>query len=182
MHRSLVWLAALLTTVSTLLSTSPGHAGPLSQPLIIMVRHAEKAADDDRDPSLSDSGLRRAQDLAAALADSPPVAIFVSPYQRTRLTSEPVARAVGVEPTVVPIEGDVAQYAQDVASAIEALDATGPVLVVGHSNTIPALIGAFGAREPEIAEDDYDHLYILRRWGDARVDLIQTRYGARSGE
>ncbi len=172
----------LLAVLAVLLAASPGRADPLSQPLIIMVRHAEKAADDDRDPSLSESGLQRAEDLAAALADSPPAAILVSPYRRTRLTAEPVARAAGVEPAVVPIEGDIAQYAQDVASAIEALDASGPVLVVGHSNTIPALIGAFGAREPEIAEDDYDHLYILRRWGDARVDLIQTRYGARSGE
>jgi len=167
-----------LLIAAWLLVPLSGHAGGLSQPLIYFVRHAEKAGDDPKDPSLSAAGEQRARDLATALVDAPPIAIFVSPYKRTQLTAAPIASAVGVEPTIVPINGDAQQYAQDVANAIEVLAQDGPILVVGHGNTIPPLIAAFGARAPEIGEQDYDRLFILRRWPDARVDLIQARYGA----
>ena len=37
------------------------------------------------------------------------------------------------------------------------------ILVVGHSNTLPALIGNMGASKkvPPIAEDEYDNIYIV---------------------
>lgn len=169
--------ATIITAVFTLVAGFPLLASDASSSLVIMVRHAEKAKDDPRDPTLSDAGLVRAQALAETLSDSLPVAVFASPYRRTQLTAAPSAALAGVEVTIVPIEGDAKQYAIDVAAAIAMVDKPGPILVVGHSNTIPPLIAVLGGSEPSIGETDYDNLFILSRPDGDRVDLIQAHYG-----
>ena len=158
-------------------ATTVTHADESAARIVIMVRHAEKADDDPKDPTLSHVGQQRALDLAHALSNSPPTAIFVSPYRRTQLTAAPAAEQFGIAPTVVPIEGDAEQYALDVAAAIAQVDATGTVLVVGHSNTIPPLIGALGGHEPTIGEKDYKDLFILHQPGP-KAQLIHARYGS----
>lgn len=53
------------------------------------------------------------------------------------------------------------------------------ILVVGHSNTVPALIGNMGAskRVPEIAEDEYDNIYIVSIPWFGKTKTIRLRYG-----
>ncbi len=53
------------------------------------------------DPPLSEDGQLQAEALARHLADEPIAAIFVTPLQRTRQTAAPLARAKGIEPTIV---------------------------------------------------------------------------------
>lgn len=68
---------------------------------VVLVRHAksvpppEAGPDDFRRP-LTPEGLRQAQDLARALAELYPVAVWSSPYPRAVQTVEPTARVLGL--------------------------------------------------------------------------------------
>jgi broad specificity phosphatase PhoE len=132
---------------------------------LILVRHAEKLDDGTRDPALSVEGSRRAVRLAEDLADLNIVAVYATEFRRTQLTAVPTAERFGLEVTVVPYgDGPVEVY---VATLVEHLrchqsSETNPspaILVVGHSNTIPALAEALtGAALAPISEDEYDHV------------------------
>ena len=107
------------------------------------------------DPDLSDAGKARAASLAAMLKDAKITAIYVTEYKRTRQTAEPLALKLGIEMTVVP--------SKEAASLTAKLkSARGNVLVVGHSNTVPATIAALGIQDSvAIGDADYDNLFIV---------------------
>lgn len=151
----------------------------IAQPsMVILVRHAEKAAVPGDDPPLSDVGQQRARDLAAALVASPPNAIVVSSRQRTALTADVVAKATGVTPQVISLEGGGAAHIAAVAAAVKAQK--GVVLVVGHSNTVPAVIKALGGPAlPDICDATYAHLFVLQPATSSHAaSLVMSRYGA----
>ena len=107
------------------------------------------------DPDLSEAGKARAASLAAMLKDAKITAIYVTEYKRTRQTAAPLALQLGLEMTVVPSK-DAAGLTAKLKSA------TGNVLVVGHSNTVPATIAALGVNDPvAIGDTDYDNLFIV---------------------
>jgi broad specificity phosphatase PhoE len=142
--------------------------------VVFLVRHAERADDDPRDPGLTTAGVARADALARMLADVGLTHIWSTDYRRTRGTAGPVASAVGLE---------VALYDPGAADAMEAFAnrlraAPGRHLVVGHSNTTPALVQALGG-DPlgEIAEDEYDRLYVLVFAPDGTVTSTLLRFG-----
>ena len=59
---------------------------PSGSPLVfVLVRHAEKAAGDPKDPSLSEIGLARAQRLAVSLKDAPVAAVYATAVSYTHL-------------------------------------------------------------------------------------------------
>jgi phosphohistidine phosphatase SixA len=140
---------------------------PLSaQSAVFLVRHAERADAGagassatsgmmGADPDLSEAGRARAEKLAAMLKDARITAIYVTEYRRTRQTAEPLARQLGIDVTVVP--------SRDSKTLIEKVkSASGHVLVVGHSNTVPATIAALGVEDSvTIGENDYDNLFIV---------------------
>jgi hypothetical protein len=67
-----------------------------------------------------------------------------------------------------------------VAAAVK-LHAGQTVLVVGHSNTLPAIIAALGAKEPPaICDPEYDGFYIVTISADGKAALMRSRYGAPS--
>lgn len=146
--------------------------------LIVLVRHAEKAAVPGNDPPLSELGQARAVDLATALRSAPPTAIVVSALQRTGLTAAVVAKETGISPQAIPIASGTAQHVEAVAKAVRA--ATGIVLVVGHSNTVPAIIKALGGPSlPEICDATYSHFFTLtpHKSGEG-ASLLISRFGA----
>jgi hypothetical protein len=50
------------------------------------------------------------------------------------------------------------------------------ILVVGHSNTVPAIVSALGAPAmPEIGDDEYFHLFIVRVTPSGAT-VIRTKY------
>ena len=53
------------------------------------------------------------------------------------------------------------------------------ILVVGHSNTLPALIAALGASKnvPPIAENEYDNIYLISIPWFGKTKTIRLRYG-----
>jgi broad specificity phosphatase PhoE len=142
---------------------------------VILVRHAEKAAEPADDPPLTATGEARAKDLWNAVKDAGVTAIITTQLVRTRATAEPTANAVHVTPEVVRAGG--AAHAQDVASAVRKHDGQ-TVLVVGHSNTVPAIVEALGAPRPaNICDPEYDNLYIVTIAPDGKANLVRAKYG-----
>jgi broad specificity phosphatase PhoE len=139
---------------------------------VVLVRHAEKV-DDSEDAALSEAGLRRAAALADALEDAGVVAIYTTQFQRTANTAVPLAQRVGVPAQVVAATGGAA-HAADVAARVREHGA-GTVVVVGHSNTVPAIIRALGGPAASIADDAYAHMFILR-FTPQGVHFIRAQY------
>jgi phosphohistidine phosphatase SixA len=140
--------------------------------LIVLVRHAEKAATPAEDPGLSEAGQRRAQQLAEALAGAGITQILTTQWQRTRATAAPLAARLGLQPTVVATRRG-ADYAQELAALLRGLD--GVLLVVGHSNTVSATVAALGGPAlPPLCESSYGHALLLRPQDGG---LIRLRYG-----
>ena len=73
-----------------------------ASPVILIVRHAEKATTGGNDPDLSLAGQKRADALARILRDSQITAVFVTEFKRTQETAAPTAKATHLSPTVVP--------------------------------------------------------------------------------
>src|SRR5436190_14547212 len=126
-----------------------------AQPVVIIVRHAEKAANGGSDPDLSSAGRSRADALARILKDSGITAIFTSEFKRTQETAAPTATSIGVTATVIP--------AKDTAALVAKLhQLNGNALVVGHGDTIPNIIKALGIDSPiNIPDEDYSELLIV---------------------
>jgi hypothetical protein len=112
--------------------------------------------------------------LAATLDSVEVHQVIVSPYRRTGMTAAPLARARGITPTVVAIEGTVGDYADAVAAVIRSASRGSTVVVVGHSNTLMPLVAALGGpQRPDLCDQQYASLFWL--------DLASpTRLGHRS--
>src|SRR4051794_16203684 len=124
-------------------------------PVVFVVRHAEKAPTGGKDPELSDAGRKRADALAAILKDASVSDIFTTELKRTQQTAAPTANAAHLTPMIVP--------ADDIAPLVAKLRGVqGNALVVGHSNTIPALLTALGIEiQVAISDDDYTELWMI---------------------
>src|SRR5207244_7946375 len=72
-----------------------------AQPIVVIVRHAEKAANGGSDPDLSSAGRARADELARILKDSGITAIFTSEFKRTQETAAPCSTSIGVIENVI---------------------------------------------------------------------------------
>lgn len=167
----MVWMRRIALAAVLMAVTA---AGALAQTTVVLVRHAEKM-DDSADPVLSEAGTARAQRLAEALAHAGVSAIVTTQYQRTRLTAAPLADATGIATTVVAASGR--SHAQDVAQRVRELAGDGrTILVVGHSNTVPAIIQALGGPDVGMIPDaEYDNLFVLTL-SDSGARLIRGRF------
>ena len=105
------------------------------------------------------------------LADAGVNQIFVTEFQRTQQTAAPLAARVHVKPVVIP--------ASDTAGLIKAIRElkSGVVVVVGHSNTVPAIISGLSGPTVTISDSDYDNLFVLTV-GAAQSSLLRLHYGS----
>jgi len=160
-----VLLGALAASLLAACASSPA---PDAQ-TIYLVRHAEKASGDD--PQLTLVGRARAEILAAELADTDLAAIYSTNTRRTMETAAPTARATGL--TVLPYDGNNLETFANMLRATP-----GNILVVGHSNTTPALVKALGGKPgtPIVEATEYDRLYVLTANG-RRYRTELRRYG-----
>lgn len=142
--------------------------------LVVLVRHGEKQPAPADDPSLSEAGVARARALDAALAHASPSTIVVSPRKRTGETAAVVQQRVGVAPTVIALD---AQHVKNAAAAV--MKANGVVLVVGHSNTIPAIVNALaGTKLPDICDASYGTMYLVTpATNGGKAQVVKSSYG-----
>lgn len=158
------------------LSLSAASARNQSQ-IVVVVRHAEKADAPTGDVALSERGRARADALAAALADARVDTIVTTELRRSRETAAPLASSRGLAPVVVQTSDDGEAHAQAVAAAVR--KGGHVVLVVGHSNTVPAIVEALaGPKIAAICDGQYASLLTLWTEPGQTSRLIRATYGA----
>ena len=138
----------LLSAAAIMSATAASAAGP-----VYVIRHLERAPGDD--PALSDRGAARAQQLAQVLGQANIKAVFATATRRARETGAPLAKQLELDVTTYdPRNVDA------LAAAVNA--AGGPVLIVGHSNTVASLVARFGGDKPaDLSEQDYGTLFVV---------------------
>jgi len=135
---------------------------------VVIVRHAEKLADAGNDPPLSDAGRVRAQYLAGLLRDAPLVAVYSTDTQRTRQTAKPSADAHGLAVTIYDARASPAGF----VARLKEMHPGGTVLVVGHSNTAPAIAAALcRCSVTPMAETEFDRVMRVRFAADGSARL-----------
>ena len=153
--------------------------------MVVLVRHAEKAPEPAADPNLSAAGQERARALLEALQHLQPSAIVVSDTRRTGQTAAPLASKFSRTPqqeavlvVVVPLTGGVATHVNAVADAVR--KSRGVVVVVGHSNTVPAIVKALGGPAlPDLCDSSYATMFVLQPAKDGKAaSVIRAQYGA----
>ena len=173
-------LAAFATGGRTLHAQHDQHAG--HGLTVYVVRHAEKSAEPGADPALSAAGQARAQALADSLKSAGVDAVITTQFKRTANTGAVVAQAAKLTPVVVGASADVRTHAAEVAAAVRRQPAGSTVLVVGHSNTVPAIIAALGGpRLPDLCDAEYDNLFKLTVPPSGAATMERSRYGAPAG-
>ncbi|MEO7410250.1 MAG: histidine phosphatase family protein [Sphingomicrobium sp.] len=128
---------------------------PSSPPDIYVMRHLNTQAGVP-DPDLTGDGQRAAVDLVAWFRTrSKPAVIYVSSTRRAQQTAAPLAQSLGIAPKIYnpsDTPGLVAAVAGE----------TGNVLVVGHSNTVPDIIGLLGGQRPvPLVHEDFGDIWLL---------------------
>ena len=146
---------------------------------VIFVSHAEKALAPADNPGLSEAGKVRAAELARQLVVADVVAgvdaIYSTSYRHTEETALPVANALNI-----PIRHYDASNVTSIMDDIVKAHKGKIVLVVGHSNTVPEMIGNMGASKnvPEIDDSEYDNIYVVSIPWFGKTKTLRLRYGA----
>lgn len=143
---------------------------------IVLVRHAEKVMGTIEDPPLAPEGVRRAERLAQMFgevkAGNGLDAIYVSDTKRSQQTVAPLASRLGMKTIVYPaadVDGTSRKLLRDHRG--------GRALIVGHSNTVPALVQKLsGQTVPEIPEDEYDDVYVVTVPSFGRSSVLRLKY------
>jgi broad specificity phosphatase PhoE len=140
------WLALVLVSLTLAPALSALET-------IYIIRHAEKDRtawwDDpavDRFRPLSDQGRQRAQLWAKHLETADLAAIYTSETSRTVNTGAPLARTLGIPLFPGSSSADESTMGDFLHGLSNDHRDDKAVLLVGHSNTIPQLLRALGAR------------------------------------
>jgi broad specificity phosphatase PhoE len=143
----------------------------LAQPeQIFLLRHSEKASGSD--PSLTDKGKLRANNIAKQLLLAKPTQLFSTDYNRTQQTIAPLSRA-----TSLKVKSYNPRELVQFAGELKLLN--GVAVVVGHSNTTPQLVKLLSGHRVNIEEDEYDKLYELRLH-NGRYALIRHKTSSKA--
>ncbi len=174
-----IWLMALAAVLGLGLAIfGAWEWATASSTTVIVIRHAEKDLSvNATDPPLTAAGQARAVLLAQMFGDAKNVghvdAIYVSPALRNRLTAAPLAQRLGIPATVAPADDP-----KGLVRRVLREHAGGRVLIVGHSDTVPAIVAALSGHSaiPDLDAEEYGTMYIVTvpRIGDA--NLLRMHY------
>ncbi|MCH7544977.1 MAG: nuclear transport factor 2 family protein [Planctomycetes bacterium] len=146
------------------------RGGLVTPRTIVIVRHAEKLA--GRDPGLSDVGRARVLRWQILMEEFEFGIVCSSDYRRTRETAEPFAADAGVDLTLYD-PGEPGTFVEQ----LKANNTEGAALVVGHSNTVPELLRAFGLEDiADMSDREYYHLFIVRLDELGRASLTHLHF------
>ena len=173
-----IWVTALAAFLAFLVAVAAiWEVATADSTTVIVVRHAEKDLASGADPSLSAQGEARAALLArmfGGIATQGRIdAIYVSPTLRSRATAAPLAAALRLTPVIAP--GD---DAKGLARRALREHAGGRVLIVGHADTVPAIVGALsGDHEMQgLGDSDYGVMYVVTVPRIGRANFVRLDY------
>ncbi|HEU0135539.1 MAG TPA: phosphoglycerate mutase family protein, partial [Allosphingosinicella sp.] len=108
-------------------------------PSYYVMRHLQKA--EGEDPPLSEAGRANARRLIGFFAAERPRVAYVSTTRRAFETAQPAARKLRIK---------IRRYdpADTDGLIARAVAERGPVLIVGHSNTVPEIVARLGGERP----------------------------------
>jgi broad specificity phosphatase PhoE len=133
---------------------------------VVLIRHAER--DSSGHDALSAAGRKRAQLLVSMFREAGVSALFTSEFTRTKQTAEPLAQALAITPREIASDLDAARDQIRDGGALS--------IVVGHSDTVPLLIGALGGPpDLQIQDDEFDRMFVVGVGPDA-VSTVSFRY------
>jgi len=167
----------VIRALAALIALAPvvgAQSSPATNTTIILVRHAEKAAEPVADPPLTAAGAARAEALADVVRDAGIKAIVTTQYQRTRQTVAPTAAKLGIAAEVIPAQ----LSARATVDTIFARHRGQTVLVSGHSNTVPGLVAALGAPQPaDICDSGYDNIFVVTVPASGAPSVARLHFG-----
>lgn len=155
-----VWLAMIAALGAALVGV--GVLRSVATTTVIVVRHAEKQLSTIEDAPLTTEGEARAERLAVMLGargDALPITrVFTSEARRTQQTAAPLVRRLGIAPTTLPAR-EVDQLVRELRDG----PSDAAAVVVGHSNTVPAVIAGLTRDRVtvKIDDDDYGSMFIV---------------------
>ena len=145
---------------------------------IIFVRHAEESSLNEDNSSLTREGEIRSAELARQLVDADVIAgidaIYSTSFQYSKATALPISKALNIPIEIYDIS-DTELIIEDIIKQHKGKI----ILVVGHSNTIPLMIGNMGASKdvPKIDDNEYDNIYLVSIPWFGKTKTIRLRYG-----
>lgn len=173
-----VWIAGMGAVIAAVALAVAGWVWVTAgSTVVVLVRHAEKMTDEGSDPHLSAAGQARAELLGRMFGNGAALgrldAIYVSPTLRSHETAAPLAKKLGIKVSEGP-EDDPPLLSRRVLHEHPG----GRVLIVGHSNTVPALVARLsGAKSvPEIGDDEYGTLYVVVVPRIGRANVLRMTY------
>ncbi len=142
-----------------------------AQGAVFVVRHAERA-DTSTDSLLSAAGEARAVRLGEILKGAGITQIYTTTLRRTIQTAAPLAAALKVTPTELPVSDLDALFAR-----LHAATPSDRVLVVGHTNTLPEILQRLGVTTPvAIGDTEYSNLFIAIPQNGAATLFVRLSY------
>lgn len=174
MLKTALGLAAL-----AFLCAAPRATAQTPPTVVIVVRHAEKAASEGNDPPLSEAGRKRAERLAEIAAGASVEAVYTTQFKRTRETAGPAAGRLKLQPAVFEATRDnVNAYGEALAREILSKHRGKAVLVVGHSNTAPQVAGALAGKNLPPLDDatDFETLFVVVIPDAGPPRLVRAKY------
>mgnify|MGYP000342000450 CR=1 FL=1 len=149
------WLTRFLMAVTTI-TALPINAQDFT---LYLVRHAEKQQAQSN-PSLTECGLFRANQLAQILSFEKFQHVYSTQYKRTRETATPLATAQNL-----PIKYYAPNALEQFAFQLKKQQAN--ALIVGHSNTTPMLVNLLAETNlAKLSEDEFSMLYQIQFIGE----------------
>lgn len=121
-----------------------------------LIRHAEKQVVDNPNPELTEKGILRAENWAVIFKDIKFEAVYSTDYLRTIATAQPTAQSQNLEIMLYhPTKIDIKQFLKETEGKT--------VLIVGHSNTIPAMVNKLIGEEKyeDMEDENFGNLYIV---------------------
>jgi broad specificity phosphatase PhoE len=161
----------LLFGCTTSRKTAQEQFGDEQVTTFYLVRHAEKDYGDD--PILTKQGKERAERLKEILKNVDLAAVYSTDTKRTQATARPTAEdhdlnIVSYHPSLL----------RELSEKLRSLYRGKAVLIVGHSNTTPAMANYLtdSDEHPRFSELDYTNLYIVTLPRIGAPDVQKLRY------
>lgn len=145
----------------------------------ILLRHAEKDVSptaDKRNPDLSEVGKKRAESLFAVIRKYKPQEIFSTIYVRTRATITPLSLELFPPYRLQTQFYDATEQEEFSEKLLQTKSRC--VVVVGHSNSVPALANLLlkENKYKDLAESEYNKIFIVevnRKKNMAKAEVIE---------